>query len=67
MDKELCGSLLAASPDSKLPANLNDPEMQTNLGKNLIESMAAGRGTLSITPIETVLTGLGKKIPNPRL
>ena len=67
MDKELSSVLKTSEADTKLPADLEDTELETNLGKNLIESMAAGRGSASITPIETVVSGLGKKIPRPNI
>ena len=57
MDTELQSSMIQ-SKDSQIL------DEESNLGKNLIESLAAaGKGAAS--PIETVLSGLGKRVPRP--
>jgi hypothetical protein len=53
MDRELQSELKQYTPDL---------DETSNLGKNMIESMMAGKGG-SANPMETVISGLGKKIP----
>jgi hypothetical protein len=58
-----------SSMDSQLKAELKDAGffdesgLVTNLGKNLIESMASVKGS-STSPIETILASLGKRLPD---
>ena len=57
MDTELQSSMIQSKDSQML-------DEESNLGKNLIESLAAaGKGAAS--PIETVLSGLGKRVPRP--
>ena len=59
MDSEL----LASGGIGSVPGMLDESEIETNLGKSVIETIGTGGNG---TPMETVISSLGKRFPKPR-